>query len=222
MHRADAAELLLSLVTSRDRAAAIVGDLLEGSNGAAGFWWLVARTAVRQLGRDLATDPLGAARDAARALMVEIALGLLMAVALLVSLWAAGSVALVYFHRELPSWVYTVSGYGVYLLLVFQTGRWIARLWPRRAASVGVSLVVLPRIIGIAAPLVIWAAALTGMGMNVAISLSGFSLISWSGDVPRALSAAGWFLLLDSLSILAGAVFQRSKAYPDLRLLPRR
>ena len=45
MHRSDVAEFVLSRFTNRDRATAIVGDLLEVAPESARFWFAVARTA---------------------------------------------------------------------------------------------------------------------------------------------------------------------------------
>ena len=67
MRSARIAEGMLSLVTSEERAAAIVGDLVE--DGAVGFWLRVVRTASSMLSRDVAADPVSMAGLAFRGLL---------------------------------------------------------------------------------------------------------------------------------------------------------
>jgi hypothetical protein len=59
MHSVHFAEWILTLVTSRDRAASTVGDLTEGAaaRGIIWFWSAVLRTAASLLWRDLAENP---------------------------------------------------------------------------------------------------------------------------------------------------------------------
>jgi hypothetical protein len=58
MHNARIAEEILSMVTPRDRAAAITGDLLEDSETPRQFWLSVARIAVSLVGEAIAAAPL--------------------------------------------------------------------------------------------------------------------------------------------------------------------
>ena len=55
MHRINIAEWILGVVTSRDRAASTVGDLIEGAatRGTVWFWSGVLRTAASLLWRDI-------------------------------------------------------------------------------------------------------------------------------------------------------------------------
>lgn len=59
MHSGHIAEWILSLVTTRDRAASTVGDLTEvaASRGVVWFWFAVVRTAASLLWRDVAEHP---------------------------------------------------------------------------------------------------------------------------------------------------------------------
>ena len=54
------AEWILAQVTSRQRAAAVIGDLLEKVpvRGVLWFWWSVATTAVALVWRDVTAHPL--------------------------------------------------------------------------------------------------------------------------------------------------------------------
>ncbi len=60
MRSAVSAQCLLSLVSTPEKAASIVGDLEEESStrGRSWFWWNVFRTAAAHLGRDLHDAPL--------------------------------------------------------------------------------------------------------------------------------------------------------------------
>jgi hypothetical protein len=59
MHNIHIAEWILALVTSRDHAASIAGDLMEeaAARGVAWFWSSVLRTAAALLWRDVAENP---------------------------------------------------------------------------------------------------------------------------------------------------------------------
>lgn len=57
MHSAPIAERILGLVTSRDHAEAIVGDLTEAAGGAMRFWSKVLRTAASLLLHQLTDHP---------------------------------------------------------------------------------------------------------------------------------------------------------------------
>jgi hypothetical protein len=59
MHNTNIAEWVLSLVTTRDRAASTIGDLTEAAadRGAFWFWSAVLRTAASLLWRDIAERP---------------------------------------------------------------------------------------------------------------------------------------------------------------------
>lgn len=58
MPNVDFAERILSLVTTRDRATSIAGDLMEGTPGAIWFWFGVARTGTALLGGNVAAEPV--------------------------------------------------------------------------------------------------------------------------------------------------------------------
>ena len=81
MHSIHIAEWILALVTTRDRAASTVGDLMEGSaaRGVAWFWSGVFRTAAALLWRDVAEHPARLIALAFLGLAAEIAMEFLAA-----------------------------------------------------------------------------------------------------------------------------------------------
>jgi hypothetical protein len=81
MHNVHIAEWILALVTTRDRAASIVGDLTEAAatRGTAWFWSGVLRTAASLLWRDIAENPGRVAGLAFLGLTVYIGIDLLFA-----------------------------------------------------------------------------------------------------------------------------------------------
>jgi hypothetical protein len=135
MHSDHIAEWILSLVTSRDRAASIAGDLTEGAaaRGAVWFWTGVLRTAASLLWRGLAERPARVAGVAAASLAISVALWLLVA--------GLSVVALVAAHIKSGHPVEVVSiGYSIWffvpaLLIPLLTGRLLARWAPGREMS---------------------------------------------------------------------------------------
>jgi len=75
------AEWILRLVTSRDRAAPTVGDLVEGAatRGAVWFWSAIFRTAGSLLWRSLAEKPMPMAKVACGGLAIDVAASALIA-----------------------------------------------------------------------------------------------------------------------------------------------
>jgi hypothetical protein len=72
------AEWTLSLVTTPDRAAASVGDLLEERTGPVAFWWSIASTAVSLSLSDLSAAPLSLLGFALYGLVIAIVLSVLL------------------------------------------------------------------------------------------------------------------------------------------------
>jgi hypothetical protein len=81
MHSVHIAEWILALVTTRDRAASTVGDLMEGATtrGGGWFWTGVLRTAASLLWRDVAEHPARVTGLAFLGLAVYIGIDLLFA-----------------------------------------------------------------------------------------------------------------------------------------------
>src|SRR5262249_11743985 len=80
MHSIHIAEWILRLVTSQDRAASAVGDLVEqgAARGMVWFWSCVLRTAASLLWRDLADHPVRVAAVALLGLAVDVVASLLL------------------------------------------------------------------------------------------------------------------------------------------------
>src|SRR5579862_9557472 len=76
MHSAQIAEWILSLVTTPERAAATVGDLMENASSQGRFWFGVLRTAVSLLWREFADDSVHTMGLAFRGLLVQISVGI--------------------------------------------------------------------------------------------------------------------------------------------------
>jgi hypothetical protein len=76
MRKAQIAELILSLFTSRDRAASTVGDLMENALGHGGWWFWsgVSRTALSLFWSSFSAEPYFVAGIAIRGLMLNLTL----------------------------------------------------------------------------------------------------------------------------------------------------
>jgi hypothetical protein len=167
MRNARLAEWILSLVTTSDRAASAVGDLMEdvAAGGALRFWASVSHLAISLLFRDLAANPARMAGLGALGLLIELLLiavaGLLiglLTVAAMLLLWGLGLLD----PQHLPSWLssaqstqpdgligYAVlSGYAIGVLVQFQVGRVLARKSPGRELAPCVAMTILGTAIG--------------------------------------------------------------------------
>lgn len=177
MRRADFAEWILSQVTTPERAAATVGDLLESAprHHAAWFWTSVVSTAVSFLARDLTGSPWRLARLAAAGIVLElavvvVALGLV-GVVVAIRMWAAmpdasgvlGAASVDSANRWLD-----VSGSALTIGLQFVVGRWLARKAPGQELAACAALMVLESIVGFAA----------GTASSTSLTATTISLIS--------------------------------------------
>src|SRR5215471_1303354 len=86
------AEWVLAQVTSRERAAAVIGDLLEKvpARGQLWFWWSVATTTVALVWRDVAANPMRMLGLAFGAILLQFALLFVAAVAVFIAFLAIG------------------------------------------------------------------------------------------------------------------------------------
>jgi len=139
------AEWILSLVTTPERAAATVGDLVEDRvhAGALRFWGAVLLTTLSLLWRDLAERPLHMARLAAFGLLLQLLLSLGMAVGygVLFGIYKLAWSGFVSFDPG-PAWsrltgvggivLMGLTGWGITLLSQFQVGRVLAKRSPGR------------------------------------------------------------------------------------------
>jgi len=139
MRNTQVAEWILSLVTSPDRAASTVGDLMEGAarRGAFWFWLGVLRTALSMLWRDFSDDPARTMGLAIRGLLLEI----VMLVAFVIcAAFLGGVIGGVWYvagtvnapHPVISSLGWMLAGVVAWGLIPFQIGRWLARRSPGR------------------------------------------------------------------------------------------
>jgi hypothetical protein len=215
------AELILSLFTTRERAASTVSDLLESSpaRGLLWFWSSVGRTAASLVWDDFATEPYFMGGLAFRGLLANLALYIIAFAAIIVLAAVLGVLAADVFG---PAGGVTSAGFqlpfrllGVITALAveFQTGRWIARRARGREMAACVAFLLIQTI----AMLVIgeavfgsrWMRALTERSDSVpAPSTSNMSIV-----ITNLVVAAGLF---------AGAIQVRRRSgdsFP-LNLLP--
>jgi len=165
MRNTQVAEWILSLVTSPERAASTVGDLLEDAahRGAAWFWFGAVRTALSMLWREFSGDPAHMMGLAVRGFLVQF---VFLAAYLLVFFIVAGLTGLFAGQLWLPTGsmvaiqataiaVGKVVGTGIGLLISFQIGRWLARRSPGRELAPIVALAILETAVTVALGLVL-------------------------------------------------------------------
>ena len=168
MRNARIAEWILSLVTSSDRAAAAVGDLMEdvGRRGALRFWASVWHLAMSLLVRDFTANPVRMVGLGALGILFELLLFVVgrLAIGLLLRGRAARFVecrALRFLsisppgclrrsRHNLMDWLDTqdLSSPVLELLVEFQVGRMLARRSPGREVAPCVATAILGTTIG--------------------------------------------------------------------------
>jgi hypothetical protein len=202
------AEWTLALVTSRDRAATIVGDLAEraATRGIAWFWSAVLRTATSLLCHDLAGHPARFAGLALRGLALDFGLIVLLGVLSVVIIAApvylsyfldlVGLDALAGFVTGFTGWASGNSAivWRLYvavptLLFPLIVGRALARWAPGREVTACVAFATISAILGIA----------------TAIVLPG------DAGVPVALWAVARAAVEDTILVLIGAMWGRHR-----------
>jgi len=211
MRRADAAELILSLVTSRERATAIAGDLLEEAEGAGSFWQPVARAAFGQLWGQVSTRRSGLGRAALRAFLLMLGFVIVGAVLVSVGELIAISVSKVWFGKDLPDWQSPVLTYSFYVCVYIAVGRRIARRWPGREGAVSFSLVVLIRALALAFEFVFWMIARHGGSAYADIRIDPVAFVSWNADLAQGLLSAVTSSLTDFVTLVGAAAYERAK-----------
>ena len=212
MRRADAAELILSLVTSPERATAIAGDLLEDAERAGSFWLAVARTAAGQLWGQLATNRTGLGRAILRTFLMTLGFVMLGVVLMFVGLFCLIAVLKVGFGRDLPAMGSPAITVLFYVGVNIAVGRRIARRWPGRECLVSFSFVLVMHGIALAAELAFWIIQRYGGSGHAEVTITPLTLISWDGDLARSLLASGADFVTDFLTLVGGAVYERSKS----------
>jgi hypothetical protein len=176
------AEWILALVTTEDRAASTVGDLMEDAEarGAPWFWAGVLGTAFAILWRDLRAEPGKMAWLAARAWVFQI----ICVVGWFVLYGLADG-----FSRQwrrspgIPAWsstAFQVAGLVISLL----AGRWVARRAPGREMVACFAFVAVGTVLGFALDLSI---AFFDVNSNV-----HFHALGWAAGMLPVFAAAMW------------------------------
>ena len=129
------AEWLLVLVTSRERAASIVGDIMESSPTRGRVWWwsAVLRAAASLLWGGFANSPLGMLGLAFRAWLM----GLLLGMCSIIFASILGAALGIY---GIAQQTLTVA---VFILCQFFVGRWLAWQAPGRELSAWLALLII-------------------------------------------------------------------------------
>jgi hypothetical protein len=187
MRNARIAEWILALVTTEDRAAATVGDLMELSRGAAWFWAAVLATALSIAWRDLQAHPRQTTWLAVRGTLYIFLwiFGGLLAVFILVFVWG-------YFAGLSPgriesfsaNWPWKTIAYLFgYVWIPFFLGRWIARKAPGREMPVCLAMMILQTVLGVCISVLVaelnhnlsFQASLTDLGFNIVYAFPYFA-----------------------------------------------
>jgi hypothetical protein len=142
MRNAQVAEWILSLVTTPERAASTVGDLMESAPSRGRFWFGVLRTAVSLLWRELAANPARMARLAGSGFLVGLVM-IFVCFFVIIPLTLVLSRAGVQDGKVYVSWPFTVGSMFVMILVPFQQGRWVARWSPGQELAACVALTIL-------------------------------------------------------------------------------
>jgi len=131
MRNAQVAEWILSLVTSRERAAATVGDLMENASGVGTFWLGLLRTALSLLWSDVAANPGRMARLSGGAFLLGLAWTFVCFLVVIPLTFVVGHANFRDASTAFNSLTFNVSSIFVVMILVpFQQGRWVARRSP--------------------------------------------------------------------------------------------
>jgi uncharacterized membrane protein len=215
MRKAEIAELILSLFTSRDRAASTVGDLEENTTGrgARWFWLGVFRTASSLFWSSFAAEPLFIASIGFRGLVLNLSCYLVLFICMLVlasvfglfaglhfiSLSAANSLSL--------GWVFSLVGRIAVCTVQFQTGRWIARrARDKEMAACAAFLIVQTMVMQIMGEFLFggrWLGALTSGPHSTAAPITGASLAIDN--------------LMSLIALFSGAIWVRRRFVNDFK-----
>jgi len=195
MPRARLAERMLSLVVTRDRAASMIGDLIEASPAGRASWIAVARIAVSLLWKDVCAQP--------GRMLYLVTAGAFMNLVIMSTFGAAFFliVILLGLFRALLHRDVTIAVDPLFACLVvyaavpapFMTGRWIARRSQSKELAPCLVLTVLA--------FAIWGAFCLAYGQQVSL-MNGLS-----GILPTLAC-----LTVAAFSLNAGAIWRRNHA----------
>jgi hypothetical protein len=187
------AEWLLVLVTSRERAVSIVGDMMENAvtQGSVWFWSSLLLATASLLWRGFASNPSGLLGLAFFGWVMGF---LLAAVSIFISVFVGG--VLVTISRITGPTFDVVAPVGIIVaaLSQFLVGRWIARRAPGRELSAWLALLIMDQI-------------LNALPSIAALALGPrFPVQGW------AWQPLNWMSVSMCLSCLAGAIWVRRRA----------
>jgi hypothetical protein len=149
MRNAQAAEWILSLVTTPERAGSTIGDLMENAarRGTFWFWMGVARTTLSLLWGGVAERPGRMARRAVGAFLLGWGLVLIGSLVIFVPLFALLGPQIppaLFDESNLKFWPWIFVSVVIGGILVpFQQGRWMARWSPGQELAACLSLTIL-------------------------------------------------------------------------------
>ena len=146
MRNAQVAEWILSLVTSPDRAASTVGDLMESATtrGALWFWIGVLRTVLSMMWRDVAANPGRMMGLAGKGFLVGLGLTFACFLVIIPVTFVVTRASFSDLSAAFGSWTFTLSSIFVAMVLVpFQQGRWLARRSPNQELAACLALAML-------------------------------------------------------------------------------
>jgi hypothetical protein len=152
MRNAQVAEWILSLVTTPERAAATVGDLLENAASRSRFWFGVWRTAFSLLWRDFSGDPARMMSLAFRGFLFRFSILFVLVVVLFIAIVFMGFLAGLFGHptditdvaiHPIVNAVGEVLSVGLSIVVSFKAGRWMARRSPGRELAPVVAFTIL-------------------------------------------------------------------------------
>jgi magnesium-transporting ATPase (P-type) len=159
MQRADAAEWILSLATSPERAASIAGDLAEEapSHGTLWFWGSLTRTVASLVWRAFTEAPLRITGMASLSLllffgwMLAAMMGIVIVHMILVVTTGWGSLDTYVGAESNPSsdWLWLLESMAAFLIASFLFGRWLAKRMPQRELAVYAVVWFISHIIGV-------------------------------------------------------------------------
>ncbi len=136
MHNARIAEWLLALVTTKDRAAATVGDLMEQNRGAVWFWASVLGTSLSIAWNEVKAHPGKMALIAVVGFLLQHLSGDAVALASVraMAAWTR------WHHVGVPLW-FSCKGYIDTFAISFLAGWLAARCAPRRELPAGLAMI---------------------------------------------------------------------------------
>lgn len=188
------AEWLLVLVTSRERAASIVGDMMESADthGSAWFWTSVLRATASLLWRGFAANPRGMLGLAFFGWLTGL---LLTSVSIFIPVFVGGVLVEIFGITVRTFGVAVEAGSILATASQFLVGQWIARRAPGRELSAWLALLIMDQFLNVLPSIVALA-----FGHR-------FPMPDWAVWQPL-----NWMSVLEYLSCLAGANWARRRA----------